>query len=117
MKAVINCLFVSSRSAPIPRTTPIVETTFSFATNPVIVATADCHCPNPNGLNKTAKYPPKTASIEFSDSASTILNEKSKFDKNQIIIDETKIIVPALFTKLIPLLNTSLKTEVTLGAW
>ena len=39
----------------IPYTTANVPTTFSFAIKPVIDAAANCHAPNPNGINKIAK--------------------------------------------------------------
>ena len=47
----VNNTGVSSAASAIPNNTPKVPTTFSLATKPVNVETADCQFPNPSGAN------------------------------------------------------------------
>ena len=54
---------MSSAASAIPNKTPNVPTTFSFATKPDKVATADCQFPNPSGVNNGAITFPMLASM------------------------------------------------------
>ena len=54
----------SAPASPSPATTPYVDTTISFATSPVIVATAEAQLPNHTGLNIGAITLPKASRIE-----------------------------------------------------
>ena len=81
-------------SSPNPNKTPNVATTFSFAKNPVNVATAACQFPNPNGVKIGAIIRPIEAKILSL--ASTISSDQLNDCKNQTKPEATKIIVPAL---------------------
>ena len=72
-----------------------VDTTLSFAINPVISAVEILQSPNPNGLKIGAIIPATEARILFWESA-TILKCKSNVCKVQITIVAIKIMVKAL---------------------
>ena len=57
---------------PIDESEPKTPTTSSFATNPKIVATADCQLPKPNGANIYAIVPPINSNIDFPPFSSVI---------------------------------------------
>ena len=59
----VNNAGVSSAASAIPNNTPNVPTTFSLATRPVTVDTADCQLPNPRGANIGAITLPMLANI------------------------------------------------------
>ena len=69
----------------------------------MIVVTDDCQFPNPNGANIGAITLPIAASILLS--SSTIVKLKSNDCKNQITMQDAKIIVPAFLMNASALSN------------
>ena len=74
-------------TSPSPATTPNVDTTTSFATKPLIVATVAAQCPNPVGVKIGATAFPIVSRIEWL-SLENSTNSKfvDIFCKNQITI-------------------------------
>ena len=88
---------LSTEVAPEPKRTSKVETTLSFAISPVKVATVDSQLPKPKGEKIKAIALPTYASKDAS-LLSTMLKapfSKPKCCKNQRIIVERRITVPA----------------------
>lgn len=77
-----------------PSKTVNVDTTLSFAVNPVSSAVAIRQSPNPSGLKIGASSPPSNASRLSSADAATF-SLKSNVCKNQMMIVARKIIVNA----------------------
>ena len=77
-----------------PKRTVSVETTLSFAVNPVINAVETLQSPNPSGANKGAAIPPNNASRLSSAEAATFILI-SNVCKNHITREATKIMVNA----------------------
>ena len=111
---------------------PRVEITFSFATRPLIAATANTQPnepsvePNPRGVNIGWINWPKLARIEFdikaisagfSLSISINLHPQVKWDVNQMIIVESKIIVKAFLTKCLVLSHKWIINDLNWGKW
>ena len=91
----------SSATSAKPKRIPNVDTTFSLAINPVIVATAISQLTHPRGMKIQEIRLPMNARIELFKS-STIMKEPSstpKACKNHNTIAESKIIVPAFLIK------------------
>ena len=96
VKIVIRALFKDVKWEDDVKTER-VETTVSLAVIPVINAVEALQSSKPNGLNNGEKIVPIDAKILW-ELFSTISNWKLKLCKNQIIIDDNKITVKALWT-------------------
>ena len=96
VKIVIRALFKDVKWEDDVKTER-VETTVSLAVIPVINAVEALQSSKPNGLNNGEKMVPIDAKILW-ELFSTISNWKLKLCKNQIIIDDNKITVKALWT-------------------
>lgn len=82
-------------SAVLPKSTESVDTTLSFAINPVISAVEIFQFPKPSGRNTGAMIPATTARILSLESATTFMC-KLNVCRNQMIIVAKKITVNAL---------------------
>lgn len=85
-------------SAVLPKSTESVDTTLSFAINPVISAVEIFQFPKPSGRNTGAMIPATTARILSLESATTFMC-KLNVCRNQMIIVAKKITVNALCKK------------------
>ena len=108
----------SAPTSPKPATTPKVETTTSFATKPVIVATVAAQWPKPRGAKIGAITFPTASRIEWLSSENSTNSKLVEiFCKNQITTVVSKIIVPALITKAFTLSQTVRATFHGVGKW
>ena len=115
----------SSATSAKPNNIPNVATTFSFAIRPVIAATAIFHpspaLVHPSGVKIGAITLPIDAKIlSLSCSASNIPNFPStqpKLIRNQRMIVERRIIVPAFLMNDHPLSHMLLRTFPNVGQW
>ena len=99
----------STAASPNPPTTPNVDTTTSFATSPLIVATVEAQFPNPKGLNIGAIIYPIASRIEWlSSENSTNSNFVDIFCRNHITTVASNIIVPAFIINAFTLSHTVL---------
>ncbi len=111
----------SSATSAKPKITPKVPITFSFATNPVMAATADFQSPQPRGRKSHANVFPIAAKILLSISIwSSIRKLPSTHPKN--VVNHTKIVdsimmVPAFLIKDQPRSHMLLATFPTVGIW
>ena len=100
---------------------PIVPTMFSFATSPVKEATVACQVPKPRGAKIHASAEPTFARIERLSSSFPSIRKPSavqpKKEVNQTTIVESRITVPAFFTKDQPRSQVERRTVFTVGRW
>ncbi len=92
--AVVNKLVNDIVKNSSPRMIPNVATIVSFAKKPLIIATVDSQFPHPRGIKIGAINSP--IDLKILCSVSTLTRDQSKLCKNQMTIQATKIIVPAL---------------------
>ena len=98
---------------------PKVPTTFSFATSPVIAATADFQSPQPSGA-KIHAIPLPIAARKPSLRSSTMPKRPSampKLEANQMKMVDKRMIVPAFLMKDQPRSHMLLSTFPTVGIW
>ena len=109
-----SCEIKLVTDTPEPSKTDRVDTTLSFAINPVISAVDMRQSPKPSGLNIGAIKPAIVARI-LSCELVTMLNLMSNVCKNHIIIVATNITVKALCKKSFALSQRSWHTLFELG--
>ena len=88
---------MSSASAATPFRTARVPIAFSFAISAEMTATAPFQSPRPTGAKIQEIAPPKAASMESS--ISTISMDALNAEKNQMMTQAAKMMVPALMMK------------------
>ena len=96
---------------------PKVPTTFSFATSPVIVATADFQSPQPSGA-KIHAMPLQIIERKPSLKSSTMPKRpsaKPKLEVNQMKMVDSRMMVPAFLMKDQPRSHMLLSTFPTVG--
>ena len=96
--AAVSGVIAARRFAVSPNRIDKVDTTLSFAINPVMSAVEIRQSPNPRGAN-TGAISPAAAARRLSYESVTTFKCKSKVCKNQMIIVARKIMVNALCKK------------------
>ena len=97
----------------------MVLTTSSLAIRPVMVATAACQFPKPRGMKITAITLPTAASREASLSSTQPKppSAKPKLLRNQRIMVDRRMMVPARLMKDQPRSHMERRTLLAEGAW
>ena len=109
----------SSDTSAKPYRIPKVPTTFSFATRPVIAATAAFQSPHPRGAKIQAKDLPIAERIPSLKSSTMPKwpSTKPKLEANHTTMVESRITVPAFLMKDQPLSHMLRSTLLTVGQW